>query len=355
MGFHASMPGYRATRLVELPTLAAELGVGAVLVKDESDRLGLPAFKILGASWAVNWVLSKRAGCDAPAKDLTELRERVDKTPITLVTATDGNHGRAVARMAALLGLEARIYVPVGTAAKTLTAITSEGAHVVQTELRYDDVVRAAATSTTNKSDEILIQDTAWPGYEEIPQWIVDGYGTLFEEIDAQLGERLPDLVSVPTGVGSLLLAALQHYPSASAVLSCLSKDSGGTRTQPRSTAVLAVEPVTAACVTASLAAGRPISVDTSAATIMAGLNCGSVSTIAWPAIRDGLNAGVAVTDEQTRAAMQRLHEVGVPAGPSGAASLAGVRAALGEADQRAALATESDSVVVLISTEGAT
>ena len=257
--------------------------------------------------------------------------------------------------MAALLGLGARIYVPVETAAKTLTAITSEGAHVVQTELRYDDVVRAAATSTTNKSDEILIQDTAWPGYEEIPQWIVDGYGTLFEEIDAQLGERLPDLVSVPTGVGSLLLAALQHYPSASAVLSCLSKGSGGTRTQKRSTAVLAVEPVTAACVRASLAAGRPISVDTSAATIMAGLNCGSVSTIAWPAIRDGLNAGVAVTDEQTRAAMQRLHEVGVPAGPSGAASLAGVRAALGEADQRAALATESDSVVVLISTEGAT
>jgi diaminopropionate ammonia-lyase len=106
--------------------------------------------------------------------------------------------------------------------------------------------------------------------------------------------------------------------------------------------------------VTASLAAGRPISVDTSAATIMAGLNCGSVSTIAWAAIRDCLNAGVAVTDEQTRAAMQRLHELGVPAGPSGAASLAGVRAALGEADHCAALATRSDSVVVLISTEGA-
>ena len=345
MGYHASMPDYRATRLVELPALAAELGVGAVLVKDESDRLGLSAFKILGASWAVNWALSRRAGFDAPAKDLAELRERVGETPITLVTATDGNHGRAVARMAALLGLGARIYVPAGTAEKTVKAITSEGAQVIQTELRYDDVVRAAASSTTNKLDEILIQDTAWPGYEEIPQWIVDGYGTMFDEIDAQLGERMPDLISVPTGVGSLLLAALQHYPSTS---------SGAKQARPRSPALLAVEPVTAACVTASLATGRPISVDTSVPTIMAGLNCGTISTIAWPAIRDEVAAGVAVTDEQTRAAMQRLHELGVPAGPSGAASLAGVRAALGEADHCAALATRSDSVVVLISTEGA-
>ena len=341
--FHGSMPSYRPTPLVELPELAAELGVGAVLVKDESDRLGLPAFKILGASWAVNCALSKRGGFDTPATGLPELRERVGNASITLVTATDGNHGRAVARMAQLLGLAARVYVPAGTTAKTLQAIADEGAQVVQTDLRYDDVVRAAASSTTNRPADILIQDTAWRGYEEIPQWIVDGYSTMFDEIDAQLGERAPDLIAVPTGVGSLLQAALRHYPS-----------TGSGRRPSTKPAVLAVEPVTAACVTASLAAAKPISVDTSQPTSMAGLNCGTVSTIAWPAIRDTLAAAVVVTDDQARAAMQRLHELGVPAGPSAAASLAGVRVVLGDASQRNALATKADSLVVLISTEGA-
>jgi diaminopropionate ammonia-lyase len=331
------MPGYRPTPLVELPVLAAELGVGALLVKDESDRLGLPAFKILGASWAVNCALSQRSGFDAPAKSLIELRDR--SAPVTLVTATDGNHGRAVARMGALLGLAARIYVPAGTAEETVGTITSEGAKVVQTDLLYDDVVWAAASSTAGHPDDLLVQDTAWEGYEDIPRWIVDGYGTLFDEIAAQLGDRAVHLVAVPTGVGSLLQAALQHYRAPALEV------------KP---AVLAVEPVTAACVTTSLAAGRPVHLDTSEPTIMAGLNCGSVSTIAWPAIRDGLDAGVAVTDDQATAAVHRLNELGVPAGPCGGASLAGVREALGDANHRAALTITPDSVLVLISTEGA-
>jgi diaminopropionate ammonia-lyase len=335
--FHASMPGYRPTPLVELPELATELGVGAVLVKDESDRLGLPAFKILGASWAVNCALSQRSGFDEPARSLTELRER--SAPVTLVTATDGNHGRALGRMAELLGLAARIYVPAGTAQLTVEAITSEGAQVVQTDLIYDEVVWAAASSTAGRPDDLLVQDTAWQGYEQIPQWIVEGYGTLFDEIAAELNEPTVHLVAVPTGVGSLLQAALQHYRDPALE-------------QPP--AVLAIEPVTAACVTSSLAAGRPVSVDTSEPTIMAGLNCGSVSTIAWPAIRDGLDAGVAVTDDQARAAVHRLNELGVPAGPCGGASLAGVREVLRNANHRAALTIAADSVLVLISTEGA-
>ncbi len=335
--FHTSMPGYRPTPLVELPELATELGVGAVVVKDESDRLGLPAFKILGASWAVNCALSQRSGFDAPASSLTELRER--SGPVTLVTATDGNHGRALARMAGLLGLAARIYVPAGTAEETVEAIASEGARVVQTDLIYDEVVWAAASSTAGHPDDLLIQDTAWQGYEEIPRWIVDAYSTLFDEITAQLGERRVHLVAVPTGVGSLLQAALQHYRAPAL------------EQQP---AVLAVEPVTAACVTACLAAGRPVSVDTSEPTIMAGLNCGSVSTIAWPAIRDGLDAGVAVTDEQARVAMERLNALGVAAGACGGASLAGARIALRNSDHRAALAVSQDSLLVLISTDGA-
>jgi diaminopropionate ammonia-lyase len=333
------MPEYRPTPLVELPALATELGVAAVLIKDESYRLGLPAFKILGASWAANCALSQREHFDGPATSLGVLRERIGSAPITLVTATDGNHGRAVARMAALLGLAARIYVPAGTAEKTVQAIGSEGAKVVQTDLNYDDVVRAAASSTMGKPDEVLVQDTAWSGYEEIPQWIVEGYGTLFDEIDEQLGERPVDLVAVPTGVGSLLQAALQHYRDPALA---------------QRPAVLAIEPVTVARVIASLAAGKPTSVDTPHQTIMAGLKCGTLSTIAWPAIRGGLDAAVAVTDDQAWAATQRMQELEIPAGPCGGAALAGVREALSDASRRAALAITADSLLVLISTEGA-
>jgi diaminopropionate ammonia-lyase len=334
--FHSSLPGYRPTPLVELPALAAELGVAAVFAKDESNRLGLPAFKILGASWAVNCALSERSELE-PATSLTELRDR--SGPVTLVTATDGNHGRALARIAALLGLASRIYIPAGTARETVEAILGEGAEVIESDLIYDEVVWAAASSTAGHPDHLLIQDTAWEGYEQVPRWIVEGYGTLFDEIDTQLGERAVHLIAVPTGVGSLLQAALQHY-----------------RTPPpqQQPAILAVEPVTAACVTASLAADRPISVDTSEPTIMAGLNCGTVSAIAWPAIRGGLDAAVAVTDEQASAAMQQFHELGMPAGPCGGAALAGVRQALRDADHRATLAITGDSVVVLISTDGA-
>ena len=336
-GFHASMPGYRPTPLVELPELAAELGVAAVLVKNESKRLGLPAFKILGASWAVNRALSQCSGFDIPAASLIELRERA--APATLVTATDGNHGCAVARMAALLGLAARIYVPAGMAPETVAAIRSEGAEVVQTELIYDEVVWAAASSTAGHRNDLLIQDTAWEGYEQIPRWIVDGYGTLFDEIDEQIGDRDIQLVAVPTGVGSLVQGALQHYRRPA-------------RQQPP--AVLAVEPVTAACVTASLAAGRRVSADTSEPTIMVGLNCGTVSTIAWPAIRDGLDAAIAVTDEEAAAAMRRLNELGIAAGACGGSSLAGVRVALGDSGHRTALAIGDESALVLISTDGA-
>jgi diaminopropionate ammonia-lyase len=331
------MLGYRPTPLVDPPELADDLGVGAVLVKDESDRLGLSAFKILGASWAVNRALSERSGFDTPATSLTDLRER--SAPVTLVTATDGNHGCAVARMAALLGLAARIYVPAGTAQDAMEAICSEGAEVVQTDLIYDEVVWAAASSTAGHRNDLLIQDTAWEGYEQIPQWIVEGYGTLFDEIDEQVGERGIHLVAVPTGVGSLLQAALQHYRRA------------GRQLQP---AILAVEPVSAACVTASLAARRRVSADTSEPTIMVGLNCGSISTIAWPAIRDGLDASVTITDDESRAATRRLNELGVPAGPCGGASLAGVRAALSDSDRRRSLAITEQSVLVLISTDGA-
>ncbi|TCC01603.1 pyridoxal-phosphate dependent enzyme [Kribbella soli] len=317
--FHRSMPGYAATPLIEVPALAELLGAGSVWVKDESNRFGLPAFKVLGASWAVNRALG-------PARTFAELVSLVAGRRLTLVTATDGNHGRALAYLARALGLRSRIYVPAGLPEAPVQAIRDEGASVVDTGLPYDDAVQAAAASV--RDGDVLIQDTAWPGYEEVPRWIVAGYSTLFAEIDGQLPSEI-GLVVVPTGVGSLLQSAIEHY-----------------RVAGRRTSVLAVEPVTAACVTKSLAAGRPVTVDTSAPTIMAGLNCGTVSSTAWPTIHRGLDAAIAVTDDETRAAQALLHSYNIPAGPCGAAALA----ALQVTDSR-----PSPDAVVLINTEGAT
>jgi diaminopropionate ammonia-lyase len=332
--FHRSFPGYRPTPLVEVPALADELSVGRVVVKDESDRLGLPAFKILGASWAVNRLISAHLGHPAPAATLDDLCSRAADTPLTLVTATDGNHGRAIARMAALLGLAARAYVPRGLSDAAVCAIRDGGADVVESGGAYDDVVRRAADSTVGREGELLVQDTAWTGYEEVPRWVVEGYATLFAEIDRQL--LTPDLVVVPAGVGSLLQAAVMHYRV------------GGSRP-----AVLAVEPVTAACIAASLRAGTVTSVPADAPTILTGLNCGTPSLTAWPTIRCGLDAAASVTDDEALRALSDLDRLGVPVGPCGAAALAGVRALLADPARREAVGVDRTSVVVLVSTEG--
>ncbi|MFF4160147.1 diaminopropionate ammonia-lyase [Streptomyces sp. NPDC001678] len=329
--FHASLPGYAPTPLTELPALAVELGVGRVFVKDESSRLGLPAFKALGASWAVRRVLAERTA-----------EGRGTAAPVTLVTATDGNHGRAVARTSRLLGQRAHVFVPHGVHPRAVAAVAAEGAEVTRVAGTYDEAVRRAAEAAA-APDAVLVQDTAWPGYERIPAWIVEGYATLCAEVDAQLAlarAGAPGLVAVPVGVGSLAQAVVTHYRS---------------RRDGRAPALLAVEPEAAAVLTASLAAGRPVTVATGGTT-MAGLNCGTVSHLAWPVLRDGLDAAVAVTDAGSARAAADLASLGVPSGPCGAASLAGVRAALtgaGAEERRAALGLGPASVLVLLSTEG--
>lgn len=327
--FHSGLPSYAPTPLVELPDLAAELGVGRVLVKDESARLGLPAFKVLGASWAVYRTLADRIGLTGPPS-VDQLRARLDGR-FELVTATDGNHGRAVARMARLLGIAARVFVPEVVGGSARTAIESEGADVIVVPDSYDVAVAAADRATRESADRVLVQDTAWSGYEEIPGLIVDGYSTLFREIDVR-----PGLVVVPMGVGSLAQAATTHYRS-------------GSLPAP---AVLGVEPVTAACVTESLLAGHPVTVVTGA-TIMAGLNCGTPSSLAWPVLRDGMDAAIAVDDTAAARAVDDLSRLGISSGPSGAATLAGARAALTDSTRREALAADRTTTVILLNTEG--
>ncbi|MFG1624122.1 pyridoxal-phosphate dependent enzyme [Kribbella sp. NPDC049227] len=303
--FHQSLPGYRPTPLTPVPALASELGVGQVLVKDESQRLGLPAFKALGAWWAIHRALQERPG------------------PVELVTATDGNHGRAVARRAAMLGLPSHVFVPDVVSDKAIDAIRAEGATVTVVPDSYDAAVAEAAAYAG--AERLLIQDSAWPGYEDVPQHVVDGYSTLFREIEVE-----PDLVVVPMGVGSIAQAAVTHYRSGSST-----------------TAVLGVEPASASCVTTSLLAGELVTVPTGK-TVMAGLNCGTASTLAWPVLRAGLDYAVTVDDDAALQAVADLRGAGISSGPSGAATLAGLRAARENLDLR------PDSTVVLISTEAA-
>lgn len=342
--FHASLPDYEPTRLTELPPLARELGVRAVFVKDESTRFGLPAFKALGVSYAILRILAARNGISSDTltfSDLLRLSEQAGG--LEFVTATDGNHGQALARCASTLGMPTRVVVPAGLDPITVEAIAAEGAQVIVARGDYDAAVRHAAAVVAARPDAVLVQDTAWTGYRQVPQWIVDGYATMFAEIDNQLAAAAaqpPTLVVVPVGVGSLAQAAITHYRS---------------RVGARPTALLAVEPDSAACVQASLHNGTQTTVLTGS-TLMAGLNCGTPSMSAWPYLRDGLDAAVTVSDAKSVAAGADLARLGVPAGPCGAASLAAARLVTTGAaavTRRGDLGIDPGATVVLLNTDG--
>jgi diaminopropionate ammonia-lyase len=343
--FHASMAGYQPTPLREAPHAARRLGVGEVLVKDESQRLGLPSFKVLGASWAVHRALVEHLGStleeiptfDAVAAALPPAR------PLTLAAATDGNHGRAVAHVAALLELEARIYVPADMVPARIAAIEAEGAAVTVVDGGYDDAVARSAQDAGERC--LVISDTSWPGYERVPAWVIEGYSTIFAEIDEALeraGRPQPDAVVVPIGVGALAAAVVRHY---------WSLETG----RPR---LVGVEPTSAACVLESVAAGRIVTLEHPQTSIMAGLNCATPSLIAWPLVSQGLDVYLAVPDSYVADATRLLAADGIVAGECGAAGLAALTALATDthlSDARDALGLGRDSRVLLLSTEGAT
>ena len=271
--FHESLPGYA-------PTPVHDLG-GGVLVKDESHRLGLPAFKVLGASWAIERAVRARP----------ELH--------TLVAASAGNHGRAVAHEAARRGLRGRVFLPARSAAARREAIASEGAEIVVVEGTYED----ARAQAEQAAEEPGVAEIADAGSSQPARDVIDGYATLFAEA-AEQAEF--DTILVPVGVGSLAAAAARFAAAA------------GVR-------VIGVEPVTAACLTASLAAGEPAVVPTPG-TNMAGLDCAEVSAAAWPSLRAGLAGTITVSDAEAREAMRELAAAGLKIGDSGAAALAALR-----------------------------
>lgn len=343
---HQLIDGYEPTPLVSLDALAAELGIGRLLVKHEAQRFGLPAFKIIGASWAIYRVLATRYhdvhGHAPPATDFAQLRDAFGEfDDLTLTTATDGNHGRAVARAASWFGIAAHIYMPAGTAAARVAAIEGEGATVTVVDGDYDLAVETAAA--TGGPDRLVISDTSWPGYVDIPQWIADGYSTIFGEIDTQLdanGWAPLDAFVVPVGVGALASAALAHWPSGA--------PDGPTR--------IAVEPTTADCLYRSLIAGEPVTVPGPHESMMAGMNCGTLSMIAWPAMRDRFDWCITIDDEPAAQAMVALDAAGLVVGETGAASVGALIAVAQHAPGGlAAIGLGPDSTVLCICTEGAT
>lgn len=337
---HQGLPGYAATPLRSLDQTADHLGLSAVWLKDESGRLGLPAYKVLGAAWATWRVLERMFGLK-PWSSLENLRaELAGKPRMKLVTATDGNHGRGVARTARWLGFEAEIYLPAGTVPSRIEAIASEGARVVVVDGTYDAAVERAAR--VHGENVLQIQDHGWPGYEEIPQWVAEGYQTIFAEVDEQISAP-PDVVLVQIGVGTLASAVVRHWRRE------------GLERRPR---IIGVEPTGAACAMHSIEAGKLVMIEATAhSSIMAGLNCGTPSSAAWPDLLAGIDGFIAVEDDAARAAMRELARAGIVAGESGAAGLAGLHELMSPAcsTARARLGITPTTRVLLFSTEGAT
>ncbi|MBV8220831.1 MAG: pyridoxal-phosphate dependent enzyme [Solirubrobacterales bacterium] len=274
--FHRSLPGYAPTPVHSLDAVAAQLGLGAVLVKDESNRFGLPAFKILGASWATDRALDEQPETH------------------TLVAASAGNHGRAVARAAAWRGLRARIFLPARALPARREAIADEGAEVIVVDGTYEDAVASAKVA----GEQAGVVEVADVGTSRPAQWVIEGYATLFAEAAEQAEV---DTIVVPVGVGSLAAAAVRT-----------------------GLPVIGVEPATAASLTASLRAGAPTAVPTPG-TVMAGLDCAEVSPAAWPDLQR-ITDTMTISDEEALRACSEFDAHGLRIGECGAAPLAALR-----------------------------
>ena len=317
--FHRLFPDYQPTPLYSLMELAKKVNVDKIWIKDESYRFGLNAFKVLGGSYAIGVYLSKLFGVDIGdfSFELLKSQEYKEKVGnLTFVTATDGNHGRGVAWSAKVFGQEAVVFMPKGSSNYRINNIKKENAEVVVTNEYYDETVKIAA-NFARENNGILIQDTAWEGYVEIPTLIMQGYSTLIDEIVEQLekqGELFPTHVFLQAGVGSLA-AAIQGYLI--------------TRLRDNRPLTVIIEPHNAACLYKSVKSGdtKPHSVKGSLSTIMAGLACGKPNVLALEVLRDYADLFVSCSDEFAAKGMRilgnpLLNDPKVISGESGAVGL---------------------------------
>ncbi|MBQ5708929.1 MAG: diaminopropionate ammonia-lyase [Anaerotignum sp.] len=349
--FHSTFSEYKETPLVSLKKLAEKMGVKSVYLKDESYRFGLNAFKVLGASYAIANEIGKRIG-----KDITELsaesilsQETKEKIgDITFVTATDGNHGRGVAWTANQLGQKSVVYMPKGSALERLENIRKEGASADIMDMNYDDAVRLAQKNAEEEG-WIVVQDTAWEGYEDIPRWIMQGYTTMGHEIMGQIPEK-PTHIFLQAGVGSMAGAMTGFFSNLYA------------NDKP---VIVIVEPAKADCLyqTAKADDGELHIVTGDMDTIMAGLACGEPCTIGWKVLKGYADAFVRCPEYMAADGMRVLAapakgDTAVVAGESGAAAFgAMVNLLLDEelAEYKKMLKLDENSRILCISTEGDT
>lgn len=354
--FHQSFANYEPTPLVSLPALAREWGVGKLLVKDESKRFGLNAFKVLGASYAMACYLCEKLGLSMEEMTFDklcspEMREKVGE--VTFVTATDGNHGRAVAWAAKSLGQHAVVYLPKGSTQERVDAIREAGAQAHVINGNYDEAVRLSEQIAKERGWQV-IQDTAWEDYTIIPTWIMQGYTTMAAEAIEQLAAitkaKQPTHVFLQAGVGSMAAAVLGYLIAESAT---------------KDFVTVIVEPHTANCMVLSAENndGQPHAATGSLQTIMAGLACGEPNPIAWSILQEHADFFVSCADYVAANGMRILaaptgDDPSVVSGESGAVGI-GLLASLMTkpmyAPQREQLGLSDTSVVLCFSTEGDT
>ena len=348
-GFHKTFDKYTVTPLANLNQTAKLFGGGEIYVKDESLRFGLNAFKGLGGSFCLGKYISEILEKDI--KDLSYEEIASDETKgkigqVTFVTATDGNHGRGVAWTAARLGQKAVVYMPKGSALERLENIRKLGATAEITDVNYDDTVRFAQKQADDNG-WVLVQDTAWPGYEKIPTYIMQGYLTMAYEAMQQLGDKIPTHIFLQAGVGAM-----------SGALTAFFRNVYGF--EPK---IVIVEPDKADCIykTAKADDGKLHFVTGDMDTIMAGLACGEPCTIGWDMLKYGADAFIAMDDLYAATGMRILgnpagNDTRVISGESGASTFGAVVEILkGHQDIKEKLALDEKSVVLCFSTEGAT
>ena len=354
--FHKSFPQYSVTPLQKLSALASYLGVKGIYCKDESYRFGLNAFKVLGGSYAMGRYIAKELGRDIsqlPYNVLSSDKLREEFGQATFFTATDGNHGRGVAWAAKRLGQKAVVRMPKGTTKTRFDNIAKEGAEVTIEKVNYDDCVRMAAAEAAKTEHGIIVQDTAWAGYEEIPSWIMQGYGTLVLEADKQLKENgvdRPTHVFVQAGVGSLAGAVVGYFAH---------------KYKENPPVMVVCEASAADCLyrSAVQADGNLVNVTGDLQTIMAGLACGEGNTIGWDILKNHVTVFASCPDwmsaKATRIYANPLeNDPHIISGESGSVPLGLAYTALHDEDAKdlkAALKLDENSNILVISTEGDT
>lgn len=354
MHFHSGVPQYEMTPLHHLSSLAEHVGVGSIYVKDESYRFGLNAFKGLGALYAMANYFADALSLDLYTIDFKTLIEKVKSLPPKMfATTTDGNHGKAVAWAAKVLGQKAKVFMPKGSSQARVEAIESFGAEVQVTGLNYDDTVQKVRELAV-ESDWILMQDTAWEGYETIPLHVMQGYLTIVGEIRKQLEwEKFKEITHVflQAGVGSFTAAV------AAGIYNLISEN------HPK---IIVVEPENAACFYESALdpSGGPKQVYGDLATMMAGLSCGAPNPIAWDILKNISHSFLTLDDSLSARGMRVLGNplLGDPrivSGESGAAVSVGLIYELvqdeNREDIREKLGLDENSNILVINTEGDT